>query len=52
MVADWFSLLASCCQDGYLVLLRLADVVDDTVAFNKTVWQEMKAKEEEGRAVE
>lgn len=28
-------------KDAYLFLLRLADVVDDTVAFNKTVWPEL-----------
>jgi len=35
-------------QDAYLVILRLSDVIDDTVAFNKTVWSEMIAKEKEG----
>ncbi|TFJ82621.1 hypothetical protein NSK_006045 [Nannochloropsis salina CCMP1776] len=28
-------------KDAYLLILRLADVIDDTVAFNKAVWQEL-----------
>ena len=33
-------------KDAYLFILRLADVVDDTVAFTKTVWNELLEKNE------
>ncbi len=33
-------------KDAYLFILRLADVMDDTVAFHKAVWQELLERDE------
>lgn len=33
-------------KDAYLVILRLADVVDDTVTFSKIIWNELLEKNE------
>jgi len=38
-------------KDAYLFLLRLADVVDDTVTFNKAVWAELLEKDEKEGAM-
>eukprot|EP00624_Nannochloropsis_granulata_P000090 evm.model.NODE_10283_length_11162_cov_25.912561.3 len=38
-------------KDAYLFLLRLADVVDDTVAFNKAIWTELLEKDEKEAAM-
>jgi len=38
-------------KDAYLFLLRLADVVDDTVTFNKVIWTELLEKDEKEAAM-
>lgn len=38
-------------KDAYLFILRLADVVDDSVAFNKTVWTELLANNADDAAL-